>query len=568
MEEATDKDGLKWNLENASEQGRLPSIAVFRDGTRFSVSSSFVSLSPDKETRLRLLEESSSKFDLPNRDRNAWRKILEKRSLGYEEFEEFDNDFADTPAHVVRNIRGKIGDGRFPLLSLVPSSRRYFERLVGKYDGSDTVRDYSVGSGKTFLRELSERRPYEGFLASLLLSSHPGLTAEIPVDGLDEDDFIRACGFLEKQGDRLSQLGAIEVGLRVLSSMPRIEPSLVGLIKRVRGGTDENASGFNLFSALILLVDGELSETRLFSSEPPFYRKLAALSHAVLILRRLADSSIDVDRLHDDAVATRGLIHSLQSLVDMRLEPLCLPGPWEGPRVRENFLGRIVGAATKCRRNIKDGELFDLVLDAERGSIRLAHPFAQYSLSPLDGTEDRLQDLPVKISEAINDQLAADEPCPRSFTALVNSARFFRIGSNQMEMATETLRCGGHRLANVENKMQLLEILSGLATVSAATRNRALADELRIVARGYRDGGLHDLSAGEETAVCLMTAASRADLTEWAEFVGDWMTELAFEAKENKAKSLLSRLLCLCHIIPDLWISCGRACAALKALSR
>ena len=568
-EEVTDTDGRKWKLKNLSKEGHLPNLIFSRGDARLSISSDFVALSPDKKTRLRLLEEYSAEFDLPTRDRNAWRKILEKRSLEYNELEEFDKDFIDTPTHFARSISDKVLGRESEMSSFVPSSTRYFERLVGKYDGSDTVRDYSVGSGKTFLRELSERRPYEGFLASLLLSSHPDLTAEIPVDGLNEDDFIRACGFLEKQGDRLSQLGAIEVGLRVLSSMPGIEPSLVGLIKRVRDdGTEGNASDFKSFSALFLLVDGELSRTRLFSSGPPFYRRLAALSQAALIHRRLAGSSIDVDRSYDDAVATRGLIHLLQSLVDMRTEPLWSQGSWEGHQVRENFLGRIVGAAMKCRQSIKNGELFDLVLGAERGSIRLAHPFAQYSLSPLDGTEDRLQGMPVKISEAINDQLGADEPCPRSFTALVNSARFFRIGTDQVEMATKVLRRGGHRLANVENKLQLFEILSGLATVSAVTRNRALADELRIVARGCRNDDLHGFSTREEAMVCLMAAASRADLTGWAEFVGDWMAELAFEAKKNEAKPLLSQLLCLCHIVPDLWISCGRACAALKALSR
>ena len=476
----------------------------------------------------------------------------------------------DTPAYTARTIRGKVRDKQFPLSSsIVPSSRRYFDRLVGKYDGSAAVRDYAARGGGAFLRELSKREPYDGFLTSLLLSSHPAMTAEIPVDDLDEDDLVRACDFLEKRGDKVSQLGAVEVGFRVLPLMPGIEPRLVRLIKEIRGGeADEKAGGFKLFSTLFLLADGELSRTRLFSSEPPFYRKLAALSQAALIHRHLAGSGIDVDSLHKDAVADRGSIHFLQSLVDMRLEPLWLPGPWESHQIRGNFLGRIVSAATKYRRNIKDGELFDVVFSATRGNILSEHPLAQYSLSPLDGTEDRLQDLPVKISEAINDQLGGNEVRPQSFTALVSSARFFRIGLDQVEKATKTLRRGGRRLANVENKMRLSKIMSGLATVSAATRNRALADELRIVAHGYRNDGPLGFSAVEETAVCLMAAASRADLDGWTEFVGNWMTELAFKAKEDEAKPLLSQLEYLCHIVPDLWISCGRACTALKALSR
>ena len=44
------------------------------------------------------------------------------------------------------------------------------------------------------------------------------LTDEISVDQLNDDDLVRAFDFLDNYGDRISQLGAIEVGLRVLPS--------------------------------------------------------------------------------------------------------------------------------------------------------------------------------------------------------------------------------------------------------------------------------------------------------------------------------------------------------------
>lgn len=569
-EEVTDTENRKWKLKNVSKEGPLPSLALFRDETRFRAPSGFLSLSPDKETRLRLLEKASSEFNLPHDAENAWRKILERRPLEYGEIEEFDEDFLDTPTYAARIIRGKTKDGQFPLSSLVPPSRRYFERLVGKYDGSVSVRDYAARGGGAFLRELSEREPYDGFLASLLLSSHPATTAEIPVDGLDEDDFIRACDFLEKHGDRVSQLGAVEVGFRALPSMPGIKPRIARLTKLIRDDeADGTAGGFNLFSTLFLLADGELSRARLFSSEPPFYRRLAALSQAALIHRQLAGSNMDVDRLHKNAVAARGLIHCMQSLVDMRLEPLWLSGTsWEGHRIRENFLGRIVGAATKYRPNIKDGELFDLILGTERESILLAHPFARYSMSPLDGTEDRLQDMPVKISETINGQLGADEVCPQSFAALMNSVSLYRLDSGHAELAAKALRFCRHQISGIENQTHLSVMLNGLATIAAVARSHVLADELRTLVRRYRRDVRHPVPVEEEAVLCLAAAASRTDLEGWTEFVGDWMTELAFEAKENEAKSLLSQLEQLCHIVPDLRISCGRARAALKVSSR
>ena len=95
-----------------------------------------------------------------------------------------------------------------------------------------------------------------------------------------------------------------------------------------------------------------------------------------------------------------------------------------------------------------------------------------------------------------------------------------------------------------------------------------LADELRILMRGYRRDAQYGFTIAEELTVCLVAAASRADLAEWRDFVGDWLTELAFWRLEDEdARVLLSCLRCLCHAVPELWLSCGKADAALMAFS-
>ena len=73
----------------------------------------------------------------------------------------------------------------------------------------------------------------------------------------------------------------------------------------------------------------------------------------------------------------------------------------------------------------------------------------------------------------------------------------------------------------------------------------------------------------EQITVCLTTAASRSSLEDWTEFAGSCMTELAFtdELKDDEAYMLHS-LQCLLHSVPELWITCGRACAALAAIDK
>ena len=318
IQQVADVNGKLWTLKNISGEGELPNLEMSRSEQCVPLPA-FASLSPDKSVRLRLLKEATSETNLPRHVSSFWRDILENRALEDDEVDAFYSDLRDTPTAKARDIRTDILAGQSTASSLVPSSRQYYERLVGVYDGSASIRDYSAGNGSAFLIQLAEWRPYDGFLFSLFLSSHSLLTDEINVDRISREDLVRAYGFLAKHGDRFSQLGAIEVGLRILPSNPEIEPALSCLIEQIRDDdVDGQASGFKLLSALFCLVYGELSRVRLFSAEPPFYRRLAALSHAALIHRQLADLGVNIDRFEEWAFSSRVEQFCMQSLADMR----------------------------------------------------------------------------------------------------------------------------------------------------------------------------------------------------------------------------------------------------------
>ena len=143
-----------------------------------------------------------------------------------------------------------------------------------------------------------------------------------------------------------------------------------------------------------------------------------------------------------------------------------------------------------------------------------------------------------------------------------------RVDSDHVKLAARVLKLGNYRLAQVEDKSQLLSILSGLATVAATSRNVTLAGELRILLRTYRRDAQYGLSIEEIIRICLVASASRKDIREWRDFVGEWLTELSlWELEGNEGGVLHSYLRCLCHAVPELWVSCGKADAALIAMN-
>ena len=372
-----DTQDQKWKLKDINKKGELPNLSLSCGKKSFPLPDFLTVLSSDKDIRLRFLDEAISDFNLPNSASDLWRKILTERALKDDEVGTFYREFLDTPVEKARLIRDEFKKEHISTSSLVPPSHRYFERLVGGYSESTSIRDHASKNGKKLFEQLSAWRPYEGFLFSLFLSSHAALTDEINVDQLNNEDLVRAFDFLDKHGDRISQLGAIEVGLRVLPSRPEIEQILIRLIEQIRDDdVDGQASGFKLLSALFCLVDGELSRTRLFSSEPPFYRRLAALSQAALIHRQLVSSSVNIDQFSEWAISNCGGFY-LQSLVDMRSEPRWDPDFVMASQMKADFFGRILNAAKKYEQNITGSQIYNLVFGHEAGSLQPSNDFLE-----------------------------------------------------------------------------------------------------------------------------------------------------------------------------------------------
>jgi hypothetical protein len=66
---------------------------------------------------------------------------------------------------------------------------------------------------------------------------------------------------------------------------------------------------------------------------------------------------------------------------------------------------------------------------------------------------------------------------------------------------------------------------------------------------------------------CLVASASHQDIIGWRDCAGQWLTELAFSEMDRKdAERFQSCLTTILHAAPELWVSCAKADAALRAL--
>ena len=567
--EVEDIEGRTWELINIRKEGEAPSLEM-RLSEKHLPLPDYSALALEQDIRLIGFERVSSEVNLPKEAKDKWRDIIVERPLSDDELEEYHRDIRATPVFTRQLIRKELEAGEISISTLVPPSELYFERLIGKYDGSAHIQDYASSVGESLFQQLSEWSPEEGFLLSLLLSSHLETSKYVVVDNISSDQLSNIYRFLIEQGDKISQLGAIEVGFRVLPAFPEIESGIIQLIEHICGddAKDETSSFYNL-SAMFMMVYGEMSRIRLLSNKPPFYRRMAALAQATLIQRQLINVKIDIEKFSAWAIESRGEQYYFQTLSDMRLEPRWSPDLAASYQLKAEFIGRIMLMAEKFKSNFENGSLHDLIFgDKSFSSKAQVDVLSPHLPGPLEGTENFPLHTPGDLLESIREQLSSDELTPESFIAVVNSAMLYGVNEDHASLVIEALRAGKHHVENVTNQRQLITILTGLASVAAVARSPSLAEELKLLTYKYTRDAEYKISSGEALRICLGAAASHKELQDWCNFVGEWVTWLAFsDLKGEENLRLRSHLRSLLHAVPELWGTCARADAALAAFN-
>lgn len=559
-----DMTGGEWCLE-IDEENNKRRIALLQGDRRFLFPYLY-SLSSILEERLCGFERDADEANLKEPSLAEWREKLASGPLEDEEVDSLQKDLNDTPIRVTDIIISQIEEGESTLSLLVPTSARYFYRLIGELQDSTNVSHYSQQGANEHIQQLLAWRPYEGFLFSLLLASHPLFPSRVQIDHLKEDDLLRAYEWLAKSGDRISQIGAAEIWLSNPRTLPKAEIFVRDIIHQLQNDNEEIGGRLSLLSALIVLVEGELARTKILADKPPFYRRLASIAQASLIERCIVASKIDTSDFSKWAMHAKGLLFYLQSMADIRQEPRWDPEYISPHQLKLELIGRIFNATQNSNLATKESFLRDLLADKDAEDVStLRPPLFAFLPGPLEGGVESQNVPPPEVLRMIEEQLRSEVLEPTSFAALVNSALFFRLDSYQAQLAARALRSVKHQIKRGDNKELIFPVLRGLATVAAVTRSVELAEELRILTRRCRHESGRSLSAEEAMWIGIIAAAAYSDLTRWCEFLGEWMTELAFQLLERgDMRKLHSHVKQLLHLVPELWLTLGRAEAALS----
>ena len=568
---AIEDDGkVTWRIKVQDENEELSFVLQYGERTLSIPDHS--GLAEDHAIRMNWFRRVTDEAMLKAEILEDWKAKIDSRPLSDEEFTELIRELELTPVVNYLNIQKGILQGSVDLATLVPGERRYYDRLVAPCDSAVDANGYIESEVVMLIDCLQEWDSTRGFLMSLLMCSKGKVSEYIRIDGLDEEQLLRSYEWIADQGDPISQIGAVEVALRHIDTIPALEPFIERIIEGfIEDDANDNNGWFSLLSAMIVLVASELSRRGIMKDVYPFYRRQAAIAQASLIVRAIKKSQVDRVSIVEWA-RTRGVgyVFFMQGLVDLRLEPRWLPDFVNPNQLRAEFIGRVANAVRQYEGKIQSKSLCGLLIGEDsRLAEAVEWPFPMLP-GPLEGelTPDR-PSIPDKVFKEVAAGLEADHLEPSSFAGFVNMALLYRIPASQAGLAATALRRVRYSIENTDDENSIFYLIGGLANVAAVTRATDLAETLRVLARVMRRRKRLNADIDDEIRIAMVAAASHEELEDWAQFAGDWITELAFEViDKDSARSFLLKLRRLVHIEPALARHCAVACAALASVAR
>lgn len=561
-----DQAGNRWFLSRELISSGRVVLKVANDKESFFAAEFFVFL-PDASERLMELDVALKNHGFPSSGLTEWRDLLRERALTIDEFEEFSEDIMKAPFTFLKVFRRKIEGTNVRAEDMVPKDIEYYENLSGKGDQNNLSGFVSEAISRVvadYLAWDSEVGPQ----MALLLCSHPSISSVIANSGIKEAQLTELAEWVRDHGDVFSKVGIVEVALSGAQNSQELEKVLDDIVQQIISLDPEDNSGpLQFMMSLIVLVESEVSRTRVLRHWAPFRRRLATFAYAAMLARE-AEGRIDIEHFSAWVMENHGHRFYLQNLIDLRAEPRWLPDYISPSQLKQELLGRLAIAAGSISGGLPEGQVHD-TLDPQNSAsefnrmrtIKSSFP------GPLEGADSSLRNpIPKELEDELDSSLSAGALTARSVTALINTTGLFKVGNEKAERAVEIIRASNFRFVENMDDAERFSLTHGLAEVASRLRSESLARSVLAVARSCRDESRNGGRYREEVIISLVAAGAFEEFDSWRVFVGTWLKELCFNVSKSDAAELEASVEMICAVEPRLRSELGAGLAALSSI--
>ena len=549
-----------------------PPIPILSQGNHNILLENFLVFSPDSTARIRSFTARADYYEVPPPDRIRWEELLRGRIPSPQEFDAITRDLRDSPAGCELLIAQALEAGSLVIDSIVPASQRYYSRLIGCYDMSATIDRFVQGALGALLDTHVAAVDKWGVHRCLLTGIDPRIIEMIPLTDDVANATQNALEEIVNSSDVVSQISAVELVLRFLDTVPSMGHFVGALIDSIIGDDPESPSSrFAMFYHLFVIIDSRLVQIRVLADRPPFYRRAAALAQAALVQSVMLRHSVQSHALVELARSPQSIYNRVQSLADMRRDPLWHPGFASPDYFMSNSHARIGRALIRTRERLGQSRFVELVgadVAAMCNDDRVTS--LEIMPSPLGGPILGVVRSESDIRSSIRLSLDASECSLSEFHKVATYLRFLSVDDQDVVKHFERLLVDFEVAIKNDSISERRPLwLSLLAGVAATTKSSVVTDFVHSLLLQLLAGEDCPVDVGTICDIGIVACSSSRSAVEWRDDIGAWFQALADLNLDPSRTRVLSLILeTLCFLFPELWIRCGRSYASLRSVSR
>jgi hypothetical protein len=306
-------------------------------------------LAPDPVRRAEALQRALARHTLSASCAEELTSLLSGSAPTHADFIQGAGILASSPEAFVRIFQQNLEqrNGQLGEVDILPGDARHWQNLA-PHPRTSTSLDAFLAEELAEARRVSiENDSMRGFAILSLSFCAPKL---IPIAWLSErsdDTLVAMIESVTGFDDPFALVGCFELCAALHDRDPRYAGLGDKLLDRLFGDMDWLRRAAGVWATAFLLATAALTRSDVTRGQPPFWRRLAAASHASLVVRACGVQDVDAKGLLLWGVRQRGVEYQLSILRDMRTEPRWRP-EWADPGILvADIFGRAYGAVSR-----------------------------------------------------------------------------------------------------------------------------------------------------------------------------------------------------------------------------
>jgi hypothetical protein len=315
----------------------------------------FALLASDPQRRARALRRALVRNTLSASCAAELASIFSTSSLTHDDFIKGAGILGSSPETFVQIFRETLQhrQGQLGEADVLPEDARYWENLVPHPRTSANLDTFLAQEVTQTRRASVANDPIRGFAVLSLSFCAPKLVPSAWLSEFADDTLVAMIEGVTRFHDPIALIGSFELCAALHDRDPRYAALGDKLLDRLFADLEWLRRAAGVWATAFLLATAALTRSDATRGQPPFWRRLAAASHASLVVRACGvDDDVDANGLLLWGVRQRGAEYQLSILRDMGTEPRWRP-EWADPRI---LVADIFGRASGAVYRMPDGQ--------------------------------------------------------------------------------------------------------------------------------------------------------------------------------------------------------------------